>query len=57
MAKIHISSAGIPAKCPAKIRCRLAPDIGHFDKVEQAEAFADELNELRAENRTHLGYN
>lgn len=57
MAKVHISKAGIPAKCPAKIQCRLAPEIGHFDKVEQAQEFADQINQLKIEQRSALGLN
>lgn len=55
MVKMHISHKGIPVSCPAKIQCRLAPDMAHFDKVEQAEAFADELNQLKLEQRSYLG--
>ena len=47
--KLHVGSGGQPRKCVAKVvPCPLAPPHVHFDKVEQAQEFADRLNEIRA---------
>ena len=47
MSKFHISKDGIPRKCPAKIQCRLAHPLAHFEKTEEAQEFADEYNALK----------
>ena len=54
MSQIHIGSKGVPMKCVAQPgKCPKAPSIGHFEKVEQAQEFADRLNELEANGFTY----
>ena len=54
MSQMHIGSKGVPMKCVAQPgKCPKAPSIGHFEKVEQAQEFADRLNELEANGFTY----
>lgn len=54
MSQMHIGSKGVPMKCVAQPgKCPKAPNIGHFEKVEQAQEFADRLNELEASGFTY----
>lgn len=54
MSRMHIGSSGVPMKCVAQPgKCPKAPGIGHFEKVEQAQEFADRLNELEANGFTY----
>lgn len=54
MSQMHIGSRGVPMKCVAQPgKCPKAPGIGHFEKVEQAQEFADRLNELEASGFTY----
>lgn len=54
MSRMHIGSRGVPMKCVAQPgKCPKAPGIGHFEKVEQAQEFADRLNELEANGFTY----
>lgn len=54
--KLHVGRNGTPMKCVAEDgKCPLAPGIAHFEKAEQAEAFADRLNELEVEGYTYKG--
>ena len=53
---LHVGRKGTPKICVAKpCNCPLAPGIGHFQKAEQAQEFADKLNELYAEGYTYEG--
>lgn len=53
---LHVGRKGTPKTCVAKPgNCPLAPGIGHFKKAEQAQEFADKLNELEAEGYTYEG--
>lgn len=48
MTRFHINKHGVPAPCKAKPgNCPLGGDEHHFDNIEQAQAFADKLNEDR----------
>lgn len=54
MSQMHIGNRGVPMKCVAQPgKCPKAPGIGHFQKVEQAQEFADRLNELEASGFTY----
>ena len=54
MSQMHIGNRGVPMKCVAQPgKCPKAPGIGHFEKVEQAQEFADRLNELEANGFTY----
>ena len=54
MSQMHIGNRGVPMKCVAQPgKCPKAPSIGHFEKVEQAQEFADRLNELEANGFTY----
>ena len=54
MNQMHIGNRGVPMKCVAQPgKCPKAPGIGHFQKVEQAQEFADRLNELEASGFTY----
>lgn len=56
MVKLHVGYDGTPRNCIAQEgNCPLAPNMGHFTKPEQAQAFADKLNELRAEGYNYHG--
>lgn len=56
MVKLHVGYDGTPMNCIAQEgNCPLAPNMGHFTKPEQAQAFADKLNELRAEGYSYHG--
>lgn len=56
MVKLHIGYDGVPRKCMAQDgNCPLAPNLGHFSKAEQAQEFADKLNELKAEGYNYNG--
>jgi len=56
MVKLHVGYDGTPRNCIAQEgNCPLAPNMGHFTKPEQAQAFADKLNELRAEGYSYHG--
>lgn len=46
MAKFHINKHGVPAPCRAtKGNCPLGGEGEHFDKIEDAQAYADKQNE------------
>lgn len=48
MAKFHINKYGVPAPCKAqKGNCPYGGDEQHFNNMEDAQAFADKLNEDR----------
>lgn len=48
MAKYHINKHGVPALCKAqKGNCPYGGDEQHFNNMEDAQAFADKLNEDR----------
>lgn len=48
MTRFHINKHGVPVPCKAKPgNCPLGGDKQHFDNIEQAQAFADKLNEDR----------
>ena len=52
--KLHVGRDGTPRTCIAQPgNCPVAPGIGHFAKAEQAEAFADKLNELESEGYSY----
>jgi hypothetical protein len=54
MNQMHIGSRGVPMKCVAQPgKCPKAPGIGHFEKVEEAQEFADRLNELEENGFTY----
>ena len=54
MSQMHIGNRGVPMKCVAQPgKCPKAPGIGHFQKAEQAQEFADRLNELEASGFTY----
>lgn len=56
MVKLHVGYDGTPRNCIAQEgNCPLAPNMGHFTKPEQAQEFADKLNELRAEGYSYHG--
>lgn len=54
MAQMHIGGKGVPMKCIAKPgNCPKAPGLAHFQKIEQAQEFADNINELEANGFTY----
>ena len=49
--KIHISKDGVPRKCTAKGECKLGK---HFDNKEEAQEYADKLNQETQENQAYI---
>lgn len=49
--KIHISKDGVPRKCTAKGICKLGK---HFDNKEEAQEYADKLNQETQENQAYV---
>lgn len=49
--KIHISKDGVPRKCTAKGECKLGQ---HFDNKEEAQEYADKLNQETQENQAYI---
>lgn len=49
--KIHISKDGVPRKCTAKGKCKLGK---HFDNKEEAQEYADKLNQETQENQAYI---
>ena len=49
--KIHISKDGVPRKCTAKGECKLGK---HFDNKEEAQEYADKLNQETQENQSYI---
>lgn len=46
MSKFHINKHGVPSPCRAKKgNCPLGGDESHFDSLEEAQAYADKINE------------
>ena len=62
MSKFHINKHGVPAPCKAKPgNCPLGGDDQHFNSQEEAQVYADKVNEQehsllpQVENKTYFG--